>query len=121
MPLRIRKEQMDVFTSARVLQFEDQVEAAVLTHWAHIAGSMSPEELRGRIRRSIRRAEKYGIDTCADCQRFVNLTFLLGERFDEDPRYPWAAAFLNNPGVSSSARVLQLCDWAQSLIDRGRL
>ncbi len=121
MPLKIRKEQMAVFASARVQQLEGEIQATVLTHWAHVAGSMSSEELRARIRRAIQRAGKYGINTSADCQRFVNLTFLLGEGFDDDPRYPWAAAFLSNSGVSGSTRLLQLCEWTQTLIDRGKL
>ena len=119
--LTIRQAQCEVLTADRVAQFESRVESSVRRHWAHAVENLDARELRERIHTAVQRAYSHGMAREADVLRYVNLTFCLGERFDEDPRYPWAAAFLKAAGVPSSTRMDQLCGWVQTLIGRGQL
>ena len=49
----------------------------------------------------IARAASHGFLLGDEVEKYVDLMFLLGSRFDEDPILPWAAAILANPAIGS--------------------
>ena len=53
------------------------------------------------------------IDGEGDLANFVGLTFALGERFDADARFPWAAAILNNRDLMGRLKVARLLEAAE--------
>lgn len=89
--------------------FEHTVAAKLRQFWPDECRGLSDDALNARIRRGIDRALSYGIRSKPDVQRYLNLVFLLGDDFDAD--YPWAAAFLQEPGAPA-VRIARLCEYA---------
>ncbi len=59
--------------------------------------------LRREIKRSIEKANQHGFDCERDLALFVDLVFLLGQDFDQDPRMAWAGQILNDLSLTDNA------------------
>jgi hypothetical protein len=115
--LKIRREQLAALTETSVDAFVPQAVAMARTHWPRRCAELGPEGLEARVAAAIATARRYGVTTRRDALRFVNLDLALGARFHEDPRYPWAAAILQRPGVHPSMRVDLLVDQARDVLE----
>ncbi|QSQ23750.1 hypothetical protein JY651_01820 [Pyxidicoccus parkwayensis] len=107
--LRIRREQLDALGLARREAFIDRLAEKLRRHWASECEGLDAPALRERIGDAIDRAAKYELRAEVDVARYLNITFALGPRFDEDPRYPWARAILEEEAFTPAKKVDRLC------------
>jgi hypothetical protein len=77
-------------------------------HLAALTQGHGDDEVRRRVCESIPRAKKYGLMSEQQVMRFVDATFLLGEHFENEPGYEWAAEILHNEnlGADEKSRLL---------------
>jgi len=73
--------------------------------------------LRDHIYASWVRAEKYGFTLRGPIRLFIELTIQLGEGFDTDPQYPWAARLLKADGAEME-RADRLWEYSCDVHDR---
>ena len=98
----IRQQQMETFSNASQVSFEDRMEA-------HL-GRCSPEEcrklgaegVRGVIRHGIHRARVHGIILERDVCKYIDVMFAFGPDFDSDPKLPWASAILSDDSINDA-------------------
>jgi hypothetical protein len=62
-----------------------------------------------RVRAAMDRAKSRKLVEDYDLCRFVDLTFLLGEDFEADERFPWAARTLDDDGLTAAEKMDRLC------------
>lgn len=101
--------------------FVDKVQAHFLQTYIPDAkepwGDYTPSDLRARIERGIARAKQYGFNSEEEWFDFLVCQMALGEGFEGDPRYPWAAAILNDTQGSERSQRLYKAMIMQRHID----
>jgi hypothetical protein len=70
-----------------------------MEHWADEFADLTAGEVQEIVEDAVERAAHYGFVRDVDVGRFVNLTVLLGDEFDEDPEMTWAAEILRNTAL----------------------
>lgn len=106
----LRQEQIEAFAAVRRRAFAERVLPLLRKHWPEECAALGEAAARERIESAVVRARRYGVVKEYDVLRFVNMTFALHEDFDTDERYPWAAAFLNDPGIPGTRKMDRLCE-----------
>lgn len=114
--LKIRAEQLAVFDALANDAFERKAMELLREHWPEESGLLGEQKLRERITAGRQRVGEYGITADRDVLRFLNVTFALGPEFDRDPRYPWAAVYLNEPTFPPSRKMDRLTDRARRVL-----
>jgi hypothetical protein len=90
-------------------RFEQRVVAHLREHFPQRMMGIAEQTAREFIQFCIERARGYGIQSERDVVLFVNVALALGQRFDEDPRFKWAADILVDEFiVTPAARVEEL-------------
>jgi hypothetical protein len=74
-----------------------------------------------RVQAALDRAKGRKLVEDYDLCRFVDLTFLLGEGFEADERFPWAARTLDDDGLTAAAKMDRLCRLAGENLGNARL
>jgi hypothetical protein len=92
--LVIRKEQMEVIRQAALASFENEMLAHSQKFSPQLGKVLGEQQLRLAIRRAMARADRYGFTNRGPIRLFVELMFLFGSAFDDDPQYPWVANIL---------------------------
>jgi hypothetical protein len=92
---------------AQITAFEE----ALLTRWMlhHVARhfpALAPAP--ATISACLTRARAYGFAKPADLCRFVDLCCALGEHFERDPAFPWAAQLLHTREIADASERLDL-------------
>lgn len=77
--------------------FEDGVRDDVREMCPDRVRDVTDRALFDRIRGGRNRARTYGLTTRRQVAVFVSASYLLGERYDTDPQYPWARNLLTAP------------------------
>ncbi|WP_437498391.1 hypothetical protein [Sorangium sp. So ce1099] len=99
--IRVHERQLDeVGRTLALEQFEDEMVVhlrSFVPRHAHVIGE---EWLRRSIRFGIVRAAEHGVSNPGLLRFYVELIFMFGSRFDEDPLLPWAGKILRDPGLS---------------------
>jgi hypothetical protein len=98
--LKIREQQVEALRRAAEKVFETRMVAHLRQHFPGPCEALDHEGLRERIRFGIARARRHGFTSQKDHCRFVDLMFVLGDRFDEDPQLPWVSAILADATVA---------------------
>ena len=93
--MRIRPEQIETMKSLAIANFEQRTIKHLRTYLAEQTCEQTDEQLRLRIRSCVPRAGEYGLKSQKEIISFVDCTYLVGERFDTDPRYPEFNEILN--------------------------
>jgi hypothetical protein len=93
----LRKEQIELFRRDVIERFVDRM--AALLKKEHAREVASWPDVDAAVRDAILRAERYGITSEADLERFIRLMAVLGPRFDEDDSLPWAGEILRRQVV----------------------
>ncbi len=94
--LVIRAEQMEVFRQAALASFENEMVAHSQEFAPKLSQVIGEEQLRLAVRGAIARAGNYGFTNRGPIRLFIELIFLFGSAFDNDPQYPWAASILRD-------------------------
>ncbi|MDB6121146.1 MAG: uncharacterized protein JWQ71_139 [Pedosphaera sp.] len=111
--LVIREEQYKAFAQYVVKGFEDRVVIHLKQVWPDDCKRVGERGLREAIRKSFESCEKYGIKAEYDVVRFVDLTFILCQGFDTNPRLAWAARLLNDKELSPRAKMDKLWEMTE--------
>lgn len=98
--LKIRKEQTEVFRQHAMADFEARAIQHLRRDLSEQTAPFSDDDLRRRVHESIPRAGEYGLTTQKQIMCFVDVSFLLGERFDTDPQYAWSGELLRSTKLS---------------------
>jgi len=61
---------------------------------------LDPAEIGSRIRAAVQEARRHGFIGDSQVCRYVDLSFVLGPDFDQDPSLPWAAEILGDDRVT---------------------
>jgi hypothetical protein len=111
--LKIREEQVGALRRAAERAFEARMIAHLREHFPAACAGLDDGALRERVRLGTARARRHGFEAEADHCRFIDLMFVLGEHFDEDPRLPWVAAILADAADAPADTMRYLCDEAR--------
>ncbi|MCA9710230.1 MAG: hypothetical protein KDK70_30600 [Myxococcales bacterium] len=72
------------------------------------AQALGPAALREVVRYGVDRALDHGIDTERGVCRYLNLMFVFGRDFDQDPRLPWAEQILSGARLRRGVSTIEL-------------
>jgi hypothetical protein len=92
--ITITRDQYRALEASSLASFESRVLAHLRRCFPDHVAKVGEDQARAAIREGIARAEAYGITAERQVCVFIDLMFALGERFDRDPKYPWAPAIL---------------------------
>ncbi|UCE58244.1 MAG: hypothetical protein JSU63_12465 [Phycisphaerales bacterium] len=115
--MKLRAEQMDVFSAHAESQFEKRVVSHLQTHFPDKCRKLGRGGVLESVKRGIARARAYDITTEYDVARFIDLTFRLSQDFDTSKETPWAGEILNDPDVPPWSRMDELWNRAESELD----
>ena len=96
--LYIRRQQIEVFERAALRRFEDEMVAHSKEFSPRLCEVIGEEQLRVALRQAMNRAGTYGFTYRGSIRLFIELMFLCGSDFDNDPQYPALADILNASG-----------------------
>lgn len=96
--LQIRSEQMKVLEEAAWLSFEDEMVVHSRKFAPELCRVIGEEELRTALRRTMKRALGYGFTYRGPIRLCIELMFLFGSGFDDDPQYPMLGKILKAEG-----------------------
>ncbi|AKQ64602.1 hypothetical protein A176_001514 [Myxococcus hansupus] len=94
----IRQSQILALEEERRRQLVDALLEHVSDCFDRVVAQLGVVRTRGVIERALVRAERYGIETDADCCEFVNLVFVLGDDFPGGADHAWARELLGPAG-----------------------
>ena len=97
--LTLRQAQMDALDADRARDFEARLVQHLRTVFPSRCEPLGDQGLLDVARDGIERAESHGLSSEREICKYVDLMFVLGPGFDRDPRLPWAAEILGDPGT----------------------
>src|SRR6185436_1290146 len=109
------QEHTDAFREARVKDFESRAVRHIRRDLPDHTSRHTDDELGKLARRSIPRARAYGLLTERQVMCFIDVSILLGEGFDKDPRHSWAAQVLNSQKLAADDKAHLILATACSL------
>jgi hypothetical protein len=104
----IRDEQIEGLKVGKRQRFEEGVVAHLERAYPEEVWNISTDDLRERVHSSVEKALSYGIDIEKDVSSYVDLTFELGENFDEDPQQEWAGEILRDESLSGAEKIAKI-------------
>jgi hypothetical protein len=108
--LTIRDSQVEAFRAASRRNLVRRIYDCLSEYWAGEFAEIGDGAVDEFIGNAIGRAGRHGFVRDVDVGRFVNLTLLLGEEFDEDPDLPWAAEILASSTLHPQHKLDQLLE-----------
>jgi hypothetical protein len=115
--LTIRPEQWALLVRLDLAPFIAETEARMLGLWPEHCEALGRAETRRRVEAAMHRALDLGLESRYDLGRFAQLVFAL-----EDPEFadrPWAAAILQDAGLSPRFRMNRLWTAAREVLAAG--
>ncbi len=106
--LTIRKEQMAVFREPAINDYVKRTVAHLKESFPEKCEALGDLKVREMVQYGIQRAASYGITTEGDVRRYIDLMFMFGSDFDQDPELPWVGSILNNKALVSTTKVNRL-------------
>lgn len=118
--LTIRREQMNVFRKQRHERFLDRLARHARRFFPEQTKSFDDGTLRQICRSLVLRGSRYGFETERDLCKFLNVAFVFGEEFDQDPDIPWIRPYLDDDTAGPTLKVNRLYLEALKHEDEGR-
>ncbi len=115
--LLIRHEQMETLERYAAKEFEDRMVRHLKTSWTEEYEALGEAAARETVRKALKNAGNYCVESEYDVARYLNIMFALGHDFDTDDRFPWANSILASPDLEGSAKMDQLCERAEQELD----
>lgn len=112
---RIRREQTSEFRKQAFNSFDKRALVHLRRDMSELTELFSDEKLILRVHECIPRAKAYGLIAEAQIIMFVDVTFLLGKDFDENPDYDWSLEILRSTKLEPSDRASLLLATAVSV------
>ena len=101
--LRIRREQFQALDQASSEEFEARVIKFMKNAFPAPCKALGDQGIRELIRYGTRTAASYGFTRENDQYQFIELIFLLGRKFDQNPNLPWVQNILNDSREKDSS------------------
>ena len=106
----IRRQQMEAFIRVEQEKFERRMLESLKQDWPDQFGRRGEEGARKSIRTGIERAEKYGLTLEGHVSTYINLMWLYGDGFDQDPQQGWAQQILQAPDLEAQEKADRLVE-----------
>jgi hypothetical protein len=110
--LTIRDEQLRLLETS----VDDRMCAEAVRHIREaipeVYGELGEEQVRGSVALARAKSVEYGFDSWAAVVGYLDVMYILGFEFDEDPRYPWASEILQEFDRPNEERLAQLLQMA---------
>lgn len=112
MALRIRNEQISVFTR----QFESRFAKRMARHLKDTfpkeveKQELTEEKLEKLATDGLSFARRYGVANEGDVVRYIECMVILGPQFDSDERFPWAGEALRNADLDGETKMDRIDD-----------
>jgi hypothetical protein len=103
--LKIRKEQMDIFSELMLKKFEDYLVAHIQNDFAEQVKETPEDALRATIQKGLSKAERYNIRIEYNIERYIDLMFILGDDFDTAEKTQWVGELLRNEQMPALERI----------------
>lgn len=103
---------MEVFEEAALRDFEARVSRHVRETFPKSFEVLGEARVLDILRGAVGRAQSHGLTTERSVVMYLNLMFMLGSGFDEDPQLPWAAEILGDGGLVEVGKIDALYDKA---------
>ncbi len=110
--LHIRNEQLEALALDLYARFDDDACAHVKRYFPAQCEILSEAALLQLVRGNLRRARGFGLFSQYDLLRYLNLTFTLGNDFEQQASCAWALPFLQATDQSPTSRMDQLMEEA---------
>ncbi len=94
--LFIRRRQPEHFEDALLERFVTEMTDHAITAYPMICGLIGPAQVCGVVRRAVERARSYGFNNQGPIRLFIEMVFVFGSEFHDDPQYAWAAHILSH-------------------------
>jgi hypothetical protein len=117
--LTIRSEQMNVFRLLMEEQFVSRAIAHLQTGIPDVLEQLGEDVVRETIEVAKRKCHEQGIASEQGIIGYLNLMYMLGCGFDEDPRYAALAALLRNTEHDGIERMERVTEQALALLRGG--
>ncbi len=101
--LTLRKEQIAVLSDAEAKKFIDRVAAHVAKFFPGKVKTLGEQKTRDDIRYGVTRAASYGIKAEREVCLYIDVMFVLGRDFDNDPALDFASRILRDSNIKGSA------------------
>lgn len=92
--LRIRPEQVPSIAPGNPA-FIDRMVSHLRRHFSRDCAALDDDGLRELIEQGRVKAGRYGVRAEQDVCKLLNLMFIFGRDFDQDPAFAWARAYLD--------------------------
>jgi hypothetical protein len=99
----IRKEQTDVFSERSLSGFERRLIEHLNRCFPAECEALGLQATENVIRYGIERAAGYGINLERDVCKYIDLMFVLGHDFDQQPDLPWVSEMLKDDTCTNSS------------------
>jgi hypothetical protein len=100
-------------------RFERRMVTHLRASFPKLTQGRGDEDILRFVRFGVYRAAAYDIVVERDVEHYLEYMVLYGPRFDEDPRYAWAATVLNTPGMPGDAKIERIDAYDQFVLGRG--
>jgi hypothetical protein len=107
---RLRPEHLKAFREAALDDFTRRAVLHVRECLPEESQACTDEQLRNRARKCVERAADYGFATETEVLLYLDVTLLLHENFDTDPRCEWTLPYLDPEEGAPAVRIEQLLD-----------
>jgi hypothetical protein len=101
--LRIRHEQYQALNGAAITESEGRIIKFVKNAFPGPCQELGEQGIRELVRQSTKSAASYGFTRENEQCQFVELTFLLGRKFDQNPKFPAVHAILSDSREKDSS------------------
>ncbi len=116
--LIISKNQIELFEDIKGPGFEDAALGHLRDSFPKRLEILDENTLRSIIKSGRDRANNYNMHTKRGVILFIDLMFLFGSRFDEDPQMPWAGKVLTDTAIiDENKRIVHLNAEANACLD----
>lgn len=103
--MKILAEQMARFAEGGEQRFVKDAVEHVRRFFPEESAGQDDGAVHATVRDALLLARWYGIETQYDLLRFINHIYILGERFDVHPDFPWAGGILNQREIPARQRM----------------
>ena len=112
--LRLRSEQMTALGKVVQDEFERRVIVHLRESLPELTADLSDDDLRPRLQRGWKRAEKHGLESQRQAVCYIDTCFLLGDDFEQNPRHAWAVDLLASEDIAASDKADKLLERAEN-------
>jgi hypothetical protein len=115
----LRKEQLNAFDRRAESAFETSVRTHLHKFFPQTCARLGKTELDAVVNEGLERARHYGIASGPDIALFLDMMFLFGRQFDQDPAHRWAASILT-ASISPHRKMEMLFSAGGERLDRSK-